>query len=144
MFKFQWHSSRGDFPGSKTYCSIDLVPVMRVAPVEMRRLQRTVNSETLSHRHPATWFANLKDFVREDKILEELGDGQAVVDRLLLKTNSCEKERSYILRAGQLLGPHKFQSERLREAYCNVKAIKKVLRVDNVRDFPHVTSAMYF
>ena len=119
---------------------------MRVASVEMRRLQRTVNSDTLSNRHPSTWFANLKDYVREDKILEELvdGTGKTVVDRLLLKTNSCEKERNYILRAGQLLGPHKFQSERLREAYCNVKAIKKVLRVDNVRDFPHVTSAMYF
>ena len=119
---------------------------MRVASVEMRRLQRTVNSETLSNRHPSTWFANLKDYVREDKILEELvdGTGKTVVDRLLLKTNSCEKERSYILRAGQLLGPHKFQSERLREAYCYVKAIKKVLRVDNVRELPHVTSIIYF
>ena len=134
MFKFQWHSSRGDFPGSKTYCSIDLVPVMRIEPVEIRKLQRTVNSATLSKGHPSTWFANLKDYVREDKILEELGDGKAVVDRILLKTNSCEKERSYILRAGQLLGPHKFQSERLREAYCYVKAIKKVLRVNNVRE----------
>ena len=107
---------------------------MRIAPVEIRRLQRTVNSDTLSKGHPSTWFSNLKDFVREDKILEELGDGDAVVDRILLKTNSFEKERNYILRAGQLLGPHKFQSERLREAYCYVKAIKKVLRVDNVRE----------
>ena len=140
MFKFQWHSSRGDFPGSKTYCSIDLVPVMRIKPVEIRKLQRTVNSATLSQGHPSTWFANLKDYVREDKILEELGDGETVVDRILLKTNSCEKERSYILRAGQLLGPHKFQSERLREAYCYVKAIKKVLRVDNVREHLQMTS----
>ena len=117
---------------------------MRVASVEMRRLQRTVNSETLSNRHPSTWFANLKDYVREDKILEELGEGKAVVDRLLLKTNSCDRERNYILRAGQLLGPHKFQSERLREAYCYVKAIKKVLRVDNVRELPRVTSQDLF
>ena len=119
---------------------------MRVASVDVRRLQRTVNSETLSKRHPSTWFANLKDYVREDKILEELvdGTGKTVVDRLLLKTNSCEKERSYILRAGQLLGPHKFQSERLREAYCYVKAIKKVLRVDNVRELPRVTSQDLF
>ena len=96
---------------------------MRVASVEMRRLQRTVNSDTLSNRHPSTWFANLKDYVREDKILEELvdGTGKTVVDRLLLKTNSCEKERNYILRAGQLLGPHKFQSEGLRECGCHIE-----------------------
>ena len=110
---------------------------MRIEPVEIRKLQRTVNSATLSKGHPSTWFANLKDYVREDKVL---GDGVAVVDRILLKTNSCEKERSYILRAGQLLGPHKFQSERLREAYCYVKTIKKVLRVDHVRERLYMTS----
>ena len=45
------------------------------------------------------------------------------------------KEANYVVRAGQLLGVHKFQSERLREAYCYVKALKKVLSVDGVSMF---------
>ena len=34
--QLQWQGGRDNFPGSKTYCSIDLVPIMRISPVEIR------------------------------------------------------------------------------------------------------------
>ena len=100
-----------------------------------RKLQRWINTDALSRRRQCSiWLPHLKDYVTEDKFIEELS-GSKVVDRVLLKTHSSLKDENYVIRAGQLLGVHKFQSERLREAYCYVKALKKVLGVDGVSMF---------
>ena len=116
------------------YCSIDLVPAMFIEKLMTELLQRFTNSNMLSPGHPACWFDHLKNFVKEDKILKGAEDFPEI-DRVLLKTYSCGTHNGYFIRAGPLLGLLKFKTVRLREAYCYIKALKKILGIDNVSMF---------
>ena len=56
-----------------------------------RKLQRSINTDALSRRRQCSiWFPHLKDYVTEDRFIEELQNSK-VVDRVLLKTHSSLK-----------------------------------------------------
>ena len=48
-------------------------------------LARTVNSGMLGAGHPHGWFHNVRNYVREDRIIEELLEEKGVVTAVLLK-----------------------------------------------------------
>ena len=48
-------------------------------------LARTVNSGMLGPGHPDGWFHNVRNYVREDRIIEELLEEKGVVTAVLLK-----------------------------------------------------------
>ena len=48
-------------------------------------LARTVNSGMLGAGHPQGWFRNVRNYVREDRIIEELLEEKVVVTAVLLK-----------------------------------------------------------
>ena len=130
--QLRWSKFRRDLFNFETcYVSIDLVPAMFIQQLMTQELQRFTNSHMLSWGHPVCWFDHLKNFVKEDKILEGTTDFSEI-DRVLLKTYSCTTHNGYFIRAGPLLGFLKFQTDRLRKAYCYIKAIKKILGIDNV------------
>ena len=120
-------------PFYKLYCSMDLVPIMTIESRETSELQGLVNKGMLFKEDPTSWFKQLRNLAKEDRLIEGLADQR--VNRVLLKTSSCKLRNNYFIRAGQLLGKDTFKCEKLRKAYCYIKALKKAFAIGDISMF---------
>ena len=112
---------------------MDLVPIMTIESRETSELQGLVNKGMLFKEDPTSWFKQLRNLAKEDRLIEGLADQS--VNRVLLKTSSCKLRNNYFIRAGQLLGKDTFKCEKLRKAYCYIKALKKAFAIGDISMF---------
>ena len=115
------------------YCSIDLVPVYNIKPVDTKRVIRLVNRAMISKSHPQEWYSSLVNFLREDRIVEELWSEGEQVDIVLLKYLGGGR---YFIRGGQRLNSEALQkNRRLLNIYTFLKLLRTHLDIENLSNF---------
>ena len=115
------------------YCSIDLVPVYNVRPIETKNLLRLVNSSMLQRSHPPGWFSHIKNYLKEDQVVNDLWSEGETIDKVLLK---CLENGQYFIRGGQRLKPETFfHNESLRKTYILIKVLRTTLDMKNLSNF---------
>ena len=85
------------------YTSVDLIPVFPTQPIPLRAFVRATNRAMLEVGHPDEWYEYLVKYLSTDKILKGLGTDDEMVTKVLLKLMNCQKERNYMVKAGQIL-----------------------------------------
>ena len=53
-----------------------------------------------------------------------------MVTRVLLKLVNCREGRNYMVRAGQRLACEKFQSDRLKKVFCQIKVLREAFGIE--------------
>ena len=128
--QFEWRHENIDKP---VFCSIDLVPVYNIESEETKRVIRLSNESMLSRSHPPAWYNNLKNFLKEDRVVEELWSEGETVDKVLLKSLG---NGNYFIRGGQRLKTDVLcGNKRLLGAYVLIKAIKSYLEIEDLSNF---------
>lgn len=128
--QFEWRHENVDKP---VLCLLDLVPVYNIESEETKRVIRLSNESMLSRSHPPAWYNNLKNFLKEDRVVEELWSEGETVDKVLLKSLG---NGNYFIRGGQRLRTDVLcGNARLLGAYVLIKAIKSYLEVEDLSNF---------
>ena len=92
-----------------------------------------VNSAMIGPSHPPGWFNSLRNFVRDDQLVEELWSKGEVVDKILLKSLGKDE---YFIRGGQRLKTETFcTNEILVIAYSYLKILRTFWAIDNLSNF---------
>ena len=77
------------------------------------RPAKVVNSYMLGPERPTGWFKCLVNYVKHDKVLQELSesDDEILVTSVILKTLNCWRSKNHYIRPAQLLGQAKFATK---------------------------------
>ena len=115
------------------YCSIDLVPAYNIIPKNIKSVIQMVNMAMIGKYHPKGWYNNLVNFLKEDRIVEELWSEGEHVDKVLLKSLGGGR---YFIRGGQQLNSEVLQkNKRLLKIYIFLKALRAYLGIENLSNF---------
>ena len=128
--QFEWYHDDMKKPA---YCSIDLVPVYIVEDVETKVVIRLVNSSMIKRSHPPGWYSHLKNYLKEDRLVDDLWSENETINKVLLK---CLGNGQYFIRGGQRLRPETFMhNENLRMVYILLKTLRTTLEMENLTNF---------
>ena len=129
-FKYNSMSVEKQQDGFTLYTSIDLVPVFDTYPIPIRTFARAVNKDMLQEGHPKEWYDHQRKYLSHDKILVGLGEDDEVVTKVLLKMINCQAKHSYLIKAAQHLTCGKFQSEKLKKVFCQIKVLRQAFGIE--------------
>ena len=128
--QFEWHHEDIRRP---VFCSMDWVPIFPIEPEDIKAIIRLVNACMIGRLHPPQWLNHLKNFLKEDRLVEELWSRGDKVDKVLLKSLGNDK---YFIRGGQNLRPEDFcNNDRLIAAYSLIKVLRTFLKIENLSNF---------
>ena len=128
--QFEWKDDDMEKPA---YCSMDLVPVYNIRPIDTKVVLKLVNSSMLQRFHPSGWFSHIKNYLKEDRVVEDLWSEGETIEKVLLK---CLEDGRYFIRGGQRLKPEAFfYNENLRKVYILLKVLRTTLDLKNLSNF---------
>lgn len=113
------------------YCSIDIIPEFPIEPINAVSLAKMVNSAMLSML-PRGWLKYLSNYKKHYKLIQDLIQcEEGKIESVVLKTINFHEEKYHHVRPAQPSTKGvKFQSDRMKEMYCYIKYLKKLLDLD--------------
>jgi hypothetical protein len=83
---------------------------------------------------PEGWLNYLQKYVKADMIVtdffDDVGGRSPMLEKVLLKNFHCSINTNYFVRPGQHLGETKFRSEKQKDVYRKIKALKTILKIE--------------
>ena len=129
----KWIKSGNFVQGQKIniYCSIDIIPEFPIEPINATALAKTVNSAMLSTL-PDGWLKYLSNYAKHYKLIRDLIQSEeGKIESVVLKTMNFHEGKNHHVRPAQPSTKGvKFQSARMKEIYCYIKFLKKLLNLD--------------
>ena len=135
----QFHWRRDD--GQPVYCSIDLITSFNIEAVDDIRVARIVNGEMLGPWHPEEWLKYMVEYSEGIKTVKDGNERDEDEDTSLVMISLKmlhygRKEKYYFVRPGEKWNSGEtFQTDRLREVYCHIKILKKILGLDYIKSY---------
>ena len=115
----------------KVYCSIDLIPVFQIEPINNMKLARLIMEKILGDDPPEWWLRFLIKYVKDYKVIQYLTQsGNGDIRSVGLKTMTFTEGQNHHVKPAQEITATKFSSPRMKEIYTYIKFLKAVLSMD--------------